>query len=62
MLYFTFYYTDADSAKAIQESGMIQPDNRGRVFVTTDESCATHRVEIKLNDPNDGNLTTIGAT
>ena len=32
-----YHYTDADSAKTIQESGIIQTDNRGRIFVTTDE-------------------------
>jgi len=32
-----YHYTDADGAKAIQETGIIQTDSRGRVFVTTDE-------------------------
>ena len=32
-----YHYTDANGARAIQESGMIKTDSRGRVFVTTDE-------------------------
>ncbi|MBQ4524441.1 MAG: hypothetical protein IJA10_16095, partial [Lachnospiraceae bacterium] len=32
-----YHYTDADGAKAIQESEMIKTDSKGRVFVTTDE-------------------------
>ena len=32
-----YHYTDADSAKAIQESGMIRTDRQGRIFVTTDQ-------------------------
>ena len=32
-----YHYTDEKGAKAIQESGMIKTDDRGRIFVTTDQ-------------------------
>ena len=73
-----YHYTDASGAEAIQNSGVIKPDNRGRVFVTTDQIPAddvnnalfmgqkpgggSHVVEIDLADPNDYKLTTRGTT
>ncbi|MET4561958.1 hypothetical protein ABIA69_003128 [Lysinibacillus parviboronicapiens] len=35
-----YHYTDSEGAKAIQESGVIRPDSRGRVFVTTNQISA----------------------
>lgn len=32
-----YHYTDENGAKAISETGTIRADDRGRVFVTTDE-------------------------
>ncbi|MFY0519801.1 RHS repeat domain-containing protein [Lysinibacillus sp. UGB7] len=73
-----YHYTDSEGAKAIQESGVIRPDSRGRVFVTTDQIPAkdvnnallmgqkpdvgTHVVKIDLLDQNDFKLTTEGCT
>ncbi len=61
-----FHYTDEVGAKAIEKTGVIRPDSKGRVFVTQDKVSAadannalfmgrggtkgTHRVEIKLKD------------
>ncbi len=73
-----YHYTTKEGAESIQKSGVIIADNRGRVFVTTDQippdevnnalfmgrkpESGTHIVEIYLNDPSDINLTSIGAT
>ncbi len=32
-----YHYTDAKGAKGIAESGVIRPDSKGRVFLTTDK-------------------------
>lgn len=34
---YLYHYTDEAGARAIGETGVIRPDNRGRVFVTTDK-------------------------
>ena len=73
-----YHYTTKEGAESIQKSGVIKADNRGRVFVTTDQipsdevnnalfmgrkpESGTHIVEIYLNDPTDINLSSIGAT
>ena len=64
-----YHYTTKEGAEAIQASGVIKPDDRGRVFVTTDQisggdvnnellmgqkpNVGTHVVEITLKDKND---------
>lgn len=61
-----FHYTDKAGAKAIEKSGVIKPDSKGRVFVTKDKVSAsdannalfmgrggtkgTHRVEIEFKN------------
>ena len=73
-----YHYTTKEGAEAIQASGVIKPDDRGRVFVTTDQISAgdvnnellmgqkpkvgTYVVEITLKDQSDFKLTTDGAT
>ncbi len=71
-----YHYTDEVGAKGIAESGVIRADDRGRVFLTSDEvspgnasdalfmgqggTKGTHRAEVRLKD--DSMLTGEGAT
>ena len=71
-----YHYTDEAGAKGIAESGVIRADDRGRVFLTSDEvspgdasdalfmgqggTKGTHRAEVRLKD--DSMLTGEGAT
>ena len=73
-----YHYTTAVGAEGITRTGVIVPDNRGRVFVTTDKIPAadvnnaffmglkpgsgTHVVEIYLFDPYDFRLVVNGVT
>jgi len=67
-----YYYTDTAGAKGIAESGVIRPDAKGRVYLTTDKvapadasnalfmgrggSMGTHRVDVKMKDTSGQNL------
>lgn len=60
-----YHYTDAKGAKGIAETGVIRPDSKGRVYLTTDKvspadannaffmgrggTKGTHIVEIRAN-------------
>ena len=73
-----YHYTSQEGAEGIESSGAIYPDDRGRVFVTTDRlnpeetvnglfmgqktNSGDYVVEIFLKDKNDFRLTTQGVT
>ncbi len=73
-----YHYTTKEGAESIQSSGVIKADDRGRVYVTTDQipqdevnnalfmgskpESGSYVVEIYLNDSTDINLTSMGAT
>jgi len=69
-----YHYTDEAGAKGIAETGVIKPDAKGRVYLTTDKVApeeasdalfmgrggakGTHRVDVRLKDQSGGGLST----